>query len=208
MRLTGRSELPFHDSMTCLSGKAPLARRALLAAGVCGLGALLLPRMAQATLFRGLSLPELVKASELIVLATPLDASSHWEMLGGRQRIVTDTRVRVEDVVAKNAPSDGELLVRTLGGTVGERAALVYGEAALFLNQTSMLFMLRDAGVLRVTGMAQGHYPLFADANRALRLMQSPHPPELVGDAEPAMHILPGQELSRARALVQTALGQ
>ena len=208
MGLRPWSRLPFQDSMTCLSGKAPLARRAFLAAGVCGVGALLVTRPAQATLFRGLSLSELVKASELIVLATPLDASSHWELLGGRQRIVTDTRVRVEDVVAKDAPRDGELLVRTLGGTVGERAALVYGEAALFLNQTSMLFMLRDAGVLRVTGMAQGHYPLFADSNQALRLMQSAHPPELVGEAEPAMHLLPGQELSHARALVQTALGQ
>ena len=179
-----------------------------MAGGLCGGIELLLPRAAQATLFRGLSLPDLVNLSELIVLATPLDASSHWEMLGGRQRIVTDTRVRVEDVVAKSAPADGELLVRTLGGTVGERAALVYGEAALFLNQTSLLFMLRDAGVLRVAGMAQGHYPLFSDANRVVRLMLSPHAPELVGEGEPAMHILPGQELSHARALVQSALGR
>ncbi|MEP7048930.1 MAG: hypothetical protein ABJB12_01195 [Pseudomonadota bacterium] len=155
-----------------------------------------------------MSLPELVKLSELIVLVTPLEASAHWQMLGGRQRIVTDTRVRVEDVVAKNAPAEGELLVRTLGGTVGQRAALVYGEAALFLNQTSMLFMVRESGVLRVAGMAQGHYPVFADANQALRLMQSPRAPELLGEGEPAMRVLPGQELSRARVLVQAALRQ
>jgi hypothetical protein len=155
-----------------------------------------------------LTLPELSKLSELIVLATPLDASAHWQLVGGRQRIVTDTRVRVEDVVAKNAPAEGELLVRTLGGTVGERAALVYGEAALFLNQTSLLFMLREGGVLRVAGMAQGHYPLFADARQTVRLMQSPHAPELLGEGEPAMRVLPGQELSRARGLVQAALGQ
>lgn len=194
--------------MTCLFAKAPLARRTLLSAAVCGAGALLLPRPARATLFRGLTLPELAQFSELIVLATPLDASAHWQMLGGRQRIVTDTRVRVEDVVAKSAPLEGELLVRTLGGTVGDRAALVYGEAALFLNQTSLLFMLREAGVLRVVGMAQGHYPLFSDARQALRLMQSPHAPELLGEGEPAMRILPGQELSRARSLVQAALSR
>ena len=189
------------------SGSAVLGRRALLSVAACGLTELLLPGRAQATLFRGLSLPALVKYSELIVLATPLDASAHWELLGGRQRIVTDTRVRVEDVIAKDVPSQGELTVRTLGGTVGDRASLVYGEAALFLNQTSMLFMMHDdAGVLRVTGMAQGHYPLFADGDQAVRLMQSPRAPELVGEEEPAMHVLPGQELSRARALVQTAL--
>ncbi|MEO7034167.1 MAG: hypothetical protein ABI548_09765 [Polyangiaceae bacterium] len=168
---------------------------------------MLVPRVARATLFRGLSLPELAQLSEYIVLATPLDSSSHWEQLGGRQRIVTDTQVRVEDVVAKAVPSDGELLVRTLGGTVGDRAALVCGEAALFLGQTSMLFMMRDAGVLRVTAMAQGHYPLIFDKNQTVRLMQSPHAPELVGEAEPAMHVLPGQDLPHARSLIQSALG-
>ncbi|MEO8920026.1 MAG: hypothetical protein ABI488_21575 [Polyangiaceae bacterium] len=192
--------------MACPSGKLPLARRTLLRAGLCGVGALLVPRVAQATLFRGLSLPELAKLSELILLVTPLDASSHWEELGGRQRIVTDTRVRVEDVVAKAAPSNGELLVRTLGGTVGDRAALVNGEAALFVNQTSVLFLVRFAGALRVTAMAQGHYPLRSDADRVVRLTESLHAPELVGEGQPAMHLLPGLELDRARALIRKAL--
>jgi hypothetical protein len=180
----------------------------MLGAALGGLGALLLPRRAEASLFRGLSVAELSQLSELILVATPLDASSHWETLGGRQRIVTDTRVRVEDVLAKSIPTDGELLVRTLGGTVGERAALVYGEAALFLNRTSVLFMVQSAGALRVTGMAQGHYPLFADASQTLRLTASPRAAELVGDAEPAMRVLAGQELGRARTLIRAALDQ
>ena len=194
--------------MTCAPSKTTFGRRALLGVGACGLGALLLPRRAEASLFRGLSLLDLSQVSELILVATPLSASSHWETLGGRRRIVTDTRVRVEDVVAKSVPADGELLVRTLGGTVGDRAALVYGEAALFLNQTSVLFMVQSAGALRVTGMAQGHYPLLADPSQTLRLTPSPRAPELVGDAEPAMHVLAGQELGHARALIRAALGQ
>jgi hypothetical protein len=180
----------------------------MLAATAAGLGQLLLAGRAQASLFRGLSLADLSQLSELIVVATPLEASSHWEMLGGRRRIVTDTRVRIEDVLAKAAPAGGELLVRTLGGTVGDRAALVYGEAALFPNQTSVLFMVRVGGVQRVTGMAQGHYPLLADDNQALHLTPSPRAPELVSDAEPAMHALAGQELGRARTLIRAALGQ
>ncbi len=194
--------------MTCAPSQTTFGRRALLGAGACGLCALLLPRRAEASLFRGLSLLDLSQVSELILVATPLSASSHWETLGGRRRIVTDTRVRVEDVVAKSVPADGELLVRTLGGTVGERAALVYGEAALFLNQTSVLFMVQSAGALRVTGMAQGHYPLLADPSQTLHLTPSPRAPELVGDAEPAMHVLAGQELGHARALIRAALGQ
>ncbi len=179
-----------------------------MAAGACGVGALLLPRTAQATLFRALSLAALAQMSELILIATPLSASSHWEQLGGRQRIVTDTRVRVEDVVAKGVPADGELVVRTLGGTVGERAALVYGEAALFLGQTSMVFLVQDGAVQRVTGMAQGHYPLYADADQSVHLMPSPRAPELVGNDEPAMHLLAGRELGNARDLVRSALGR
>ena len=176
--------------------------------GLCGAGALLLPSAAHATLFRALSLSALAQMSELILLATPLSASSHWELLGGRQRIVTDTRVRVEDVVAKAVPSEGELLVRTLGGTVGDRAAIVDGEAALFIGQTSMLFMVQVGGVQRVTGMAQGHYPLYEDADRSVHLMPSPRAPELVGDAEPAMHLLAGRELGNARDLVRSALAR
>lgn len=194
--------------MTWMFGRPPIRRRTMLAAAACGVGDLLLPGRAGATLFRGLSLAALAQASELILVATPLDASSHWEMLGGRYRIVTDTRVRVEDVVAKAPPSEGELLIRTLGGTVGERAAFVYGEAALSLNQTSVLFTVRDAGVQRVTGMAQGHYPLWAEADQPWRLMRSPRAPELIGDGEPAMLILAGQELGHARTLIQSALSR
>jgi len=197
--------------MTRAPGKTTFGRRALLAAAASGLGQLLLPGRAQASLFRGLSLAELSALSELIVVATPLSASSHWEVLGGRRRIVTDTVVRVEDVLAKSAPSEGELLVRTLGGSVGDRAALVYGEAALFPNQTSVLFMLQVAGVQRVTGMAQGHYPLLGgdhDDRQTLRLTASPRAPELMGDGEPALHVLAGQELGRARTLIRAAIGQ
>ena len=195
--------------MVCASGKLVMRRRTLLAAAVCGLTEALLPKRAGATLFRGLSLPDLAQASEFILLATPLSASSHWEVLGGRRRIVTDTRVRVEDVIAKAVPSDGELMVRTLGGTVGELASLVYGEAALSLNETSVLFMVQTAEVHRVLGMAQGHYPVHADTKQALRLFQSPRAPELVGEGQQqAMQLLVGQELSRARTLIQSALSR
>ena len=64
------------------------------------------------------------------------------------------------------------------------------------------------AGGQRVLGMAQGHYPIHADADQTLRLTRSPRAPELTGDAEPAIRILPGQELSRARTLIQLALGR
>ena len=181
-----------------------VSRRATLLAAATGLAGLVCAPRAGATLLRGLSLLALVQQSEFILLGTPLRAASHWELLGGRQRIVTDTIVRVDDVLAKAAPSEREVMIRTLGGTVGDRAALVDGEAALFPNETSVIFTVRYAGAERVTGMAQGHYPLRSDPD-GVRLVQSPRAPELVMDGEPAMHRLAGQELARACSLIRAA---
>jgi hypothetical protein len=184
-----------------------VSRRVVLGAAALGLGELCLPKTAQATLVRGLSLEELARSSQLIVLGTALEASSHWETLGGRRRIVTDTRVRVDDVLDKGAPAS-EVLVRTLGGTVGDLAAMVFGEATLNLEERAVLFLAEQSGVQRVNGMAQGHYPLRLDAKKALRLAPSPRAPELVGKGDLAVKRLTGQELTQARVLIREALSK
>lgn len=179
----------------------------MLGAAALGFGELCLPRLARATLFRGLSLEELAQTSQLIVLGTALEADSHWETLGGRRRIVTDTRVRVDDVLEKGSP-DSEVMVRTLGGTVGDIAALVPGEALLNLHERAVLFLSPQARVQRVTGMAQGHYPLLVDAKKTWRLTPSPRGAELVGKANLAVKRLTGLELPQARALIREALAK
>lgn len=179
----------------------------MLGAAALGLGELCWPKAAQATLVRGLSLEELARSSHLIVVGTALEANSHWETLGGKRRIVTDTRVRVDDVLDKGAP-DSEVMVRTLGGTVGDLAAMVFGEATLNLEERAVLFLVPQSGAQRVTGMAQGHYPLRLDPKRALRLAPSPRAPELVGKGEMAVKRLSGLELGQARVLIREALGK
>jgi len=187
-----------------------MKRRVFLGAVAAGFSGFAGIRSAEATLLRGLSLEQLSKGSDHIVLGTALDSSSHWEVLGGRRRIVTDTRVRVDDVIAQGVPADLELQVRTLGGTIGDVAALVYGEAQLSLNETCMLFLSNDGGgVRRVLGMAQGHYPLGRDASHVMRLQASPRMPELVGKGSPfAVHRLVGAELSQARTWVREAIAK
>ncbi|MGC4088719.1 MAG: hypothetical protein QM756_12635 [Polyangiaceae bacterium] len=194
--------------MTEMNRQSFLAAIAATTAGLTG------EREAAATLLRGLSLEQLSKGSDHIVVGTALDASSHWEVLGGRRRIVTDIRVRVDDVVAQAAPSDIELQVRTLGGTIGDVAALVHGEAQLSLNEPCLLFLSNHdgGGVRRVFGMAQGHYPMQPDASQALRLLASPRMPELIGSKQAqslfAVRRLVGQEFSQARALVREAIAE
>lgn len=182
-------------------------RNLIRAMGATALASVGFGREAHATLVRGLSLEELAGQSRRILVGRALDATSHWVTLGGRRRIVTDTRLRVEDVVAKEKPEDSEILVRTLGGTVGDVGALVHGEAELAYDEPCMVFLrVSSDGVHRVTGMAQGHYPIFPDAKRVLRLRASPRASEIVGNERIALRRLVGRELGEARVLVNEAL--
>lgn len=183
-------------------------RRSLLGAlGAGAFASLDLSRTAHATLVRGLTLEELSAQSARILLGTPLDASSQWAMVGGRRRIVTDTRIRVEDVVAKTPPEDSEILVRTLGGTVGTIGALVHGEAEFALDEQCLIFLrtLPDA-LHQVTAMAQGHYPLRPDPRQVLLLQHSPRATEVLARDGTAIRRLVGRELPEARRLIREAI--
>ena len=178
----------------------------MLGAAAAGVGCWLMGARAEASVVRGLSLEELSRTSDRILVGRALDGFSHWEKVGGRKRIVTDTRVRVEDVLAKGEPSDAEILVRTLGGSVGDLSALVHGEALLRNDERCVLFLSEREQVHRVIGMAQGHYPVLPDVERIERLYRSPRNLELRGGQNLAAQRLIGQKVSAARVLIQEAL--
>jgi hypothetical protein len=147
-----------------------LSRRSLLAGG---LGALAFARLppAQATLVRAVTLNELVSLSQHAVVGTPGTASSRWETIGGHERIVTYTQVRVDYPLDGAAPKSSELVVRTLGGRVGDIGQIVPGEAPLHRSGTAALFLEPiTSDVFAVTAMSQGHYPILADDKGARRL--------------------------------------
>src|SRR5882757_9583026 len=104
-------------------------RRGLLRVATAGALGLLVHRRAEATLSRALPLAELVARSQHVVLGEPLDNYSVWEQIGQRKHIVTYTRVRALELLAGADPKQDELLVRTLGGQVGQLGELVHGEA-------------------------------------------------------------------------------
>lgn len=160
---------------------------------------------AWATVARSVALAELVQKSQLVATATPLEAHSRWEDFGGQRRIVTYTRVRVDSRVA-GTDLGSEVLVRTLGGEVGNIGQVVDGEAVLEIGQPSLLFFAPGYdGVLGVTAMAQGQFPIRADDHGALRLTPSPRLPALVGNAVSAQQALVGRTVPEARALVEKA---
>src|SRR5262245_15817589 len=120
-----------------------LSRRSLLAGGLSALAVsrVFRVRPAQATIMRAVTLNELVSQSRHAIVATPGEATSRWETIGGRERIVTYTQVRVEYPLDGTAPSSSELVVRTLGGRVGDIGQIVDGEAPLRRRATAALFL-------------------------------------------------------------------
>lgn len=182
-----------------------VSRRGLLAGVASGVVASAFSATASATIVRALSLPALVQGSRRIVVVTALAAECHFEELGRRRRVVTDTRVRVEEALAKGSGVDSEVLVRTLGGTVGQLGERVHGQAQLVIGEPCVAFLLQGPdGLHYVNGMAQGHYPL-RGAER--RLTRSADLPEIIDFDSSAVKALVGSELgaasTRIRALVQ-----
>lgn len=184
---------------------ATVSRRGFLGGLSVGVSVGLVGLPASATVVRAVPLSVLVQSSRRVLVVTPLAAESHFEELGRRRRIVTDTRVRVEEQIESPQGVDSELLVRTLGGAVGRQGELVHGQARLELGQSCVLFLLQaPEGLHYVNAMAQGHYPLRSSAAR--ELMRSPDLPEILDFDRSAVKELAGTELrtagERIRALV------
>lgn len=181
-----------------------VSRRSWLA-GLGGLGAAcLLPRSARAGAITPMSLRDLVEASQHVVVATPRVSDSMWEQVGDDRRIVTYTRLTIDETLDARPPADSELMVRTLGGQVGPLGQVVHGEAELRQDEVSVLFLkARADGTFRVTALAQGHYPLTNDNDGLRRLAISPRLSEVFGKEDgSAIAQLRGQSLDIARSLI------
>jgi hypothetical protein len=183
----------------------PINRR--MALGLLGAGGtawLLFSREARAGVAVGLTLAELVRKSSVVAFARALEARSSWAEVGGARRIVTDHRVRLDEVLY-GSPADPTVWVRTLGGRVERLRAVVYGEAELRVSEPCLLFLQPGAeGVLGVTGLAQGHYPL-RNRGGALRLFASPRLGALLRPGGCAVQDLVGRSRAEAASLLDEA---
>ena len=164
--------------------------------------------LAEATSAQALSLRELLLRSRHAVFATPTGVEARWESYAGTRRIVTYTKVAVDQAADGRATAQSELLVRTLGGKVGHIGQLVHGEARLVLGRPALLFVNPDLEqIWRVTGMAQGHYPLESDKSGVQRLLKSPDLPQLKALENAAVRVLPGRTVLEAERLLASELG-
>lgn len=162
---------------------------------------------AEAGTFRAVSVEQLARASRACVVASVLQSESRWVTWRGKRLIVTDTRLAVEEHVAGDL-DDSEFIVRTLGGQVGDIGQIAHGEAVLTRKRSSLIFLSQwpdVSSVLRVTAMAQGHYPI-AERDGERRVLSSPRLGKLVGtDATSATTRLNQRALPTARTVIQKA---
>jgi hypothetical protein len=178
-----------------------------LAMVLVGVLAALLPAAAEAGVARALGLRELVQQSRLVAVGTPLESHSRWELIGGQRRIVTFTRVRIEQTVLSASETDPEVMVRTLGGRVGSIGQLVHGEPPLALGKPGLMFLKSGPdSALRVTARAQGYFPLRRDQGSGWLLSPSAASLKLLGGASlPAARELAGLSLGEATRRIREA---
>lgn len=123
---------------------------------------LLVPALALATQVEALSLRQLIEGSDRIVVGAVIAQEAHYD---DRDRIVTDSTIRIEETL--HGATTETLVVRHIGGVVGELGLTVEGEAA-YPDGARMLLFLRtfdsgDAGiVMRPVGMSQGEMHVVA----------------------------------------------
>lgn len=196
--------LPVSSELHVGHGPTLLSRRLMLA-GLLTSGGAFFARSATAGAAIPVRLDELLGQSEHVLVGTPRQSESMWEQMGDTRRIVTYTRVAVNETLDESMPRDAEVFVRTLGGVVGEIGQIVHGEAKLELEAPSVLFLRsRREGTFRVTAMAQGHYPLSPDDEGTLRLNASPRLPDFISnDRAAAAAQLRGKSLPYAHALIR-----
>jgi hypothetical protein len=161
-----------------------------------------------ATVVAAIPLADLVGMSEWVVVATVKSARSHYETIGGSRRMVTDTELSIDEALMPNRSSNGvetaTLTVRTLGGTIGDVAQYVPGEAVLAQGTTHLLFV--DEGsdsVFRVSAMAQGQYPITLDEQGKRKLLPSPGLDVVIHPEQSAVATLAGHSVEQAQAMLQ-----
>ncbi len=119
------------------------------------MAALLISSPAQGSVLQALELDELVGHSQRIVLGEVLFSES-FERADGL--IGTWHRIRVERDLRGNAVDEREVIIETLGGSIGDIAMRVEGEPAFTVGERVLVF-IHEGGpysAFRPVGMGQG----------------------------------------------------
>ena len=127
-------------------------------AALCAAAALALTAAtAGATIIDALTMEQLVARADHIVVATVVERTSLWN---GHGQIATDVTLQVERSLEGDSQPGQPLVVRRIGGEVGDVGMTVAGAPRFEVGGRYLLFLERRGEHLRTVGMSQGVMPV------------------------------------------------
>ena len=163
---------------------------------------------ATATTLVRLDLTTLTERADRVFVGTVERVVSHY--LDDQQRyIVTDVTLRSERDLW-GVPVGSTIVIRHLGGVVGELGQRVHGEASYAVGEQVLLFATQRGDALYAAGMTQGAMHIVRDAQGTARVQVDLSSAELVqptntGVAQPSPE---GQTLQEVLLHVQALLAK
>lgn len=127
---------------------------------VTAVAAFLLPGLAAATIIVPRTLEEMARESAAVVRAKVVQRQSAWD--DDHRRIHTFAELQVLETVHGGGLGD-TLVVRTMGGEVGDIGMRVSGTASFTVGEEVLVFLRADpvdATRFQVIGMSQGKYTI------------------------------------------------
>jgi hypothetical protein len=163
--------------------------------------ALLLSARASATTVAAPEFDELVNESDFVVRATVKSVRSEYSRPGGKS-IVTYVELDVKEVITGDPPSP--LVLRMLGGRVGDKRMVVSGAPEFVVGDEDILFVRDNGKVFNpLTALMHGRYPIARDeaTGRGYMMRNNRAPLKDAKEVSGEMHADAGELVSGRRAI-------
>ncbi|MEC9072368.1 MAG: hypothetical protein VX938_08325 [Myxococcota bacterium] len=129
---------------------------------------------ASATIVPAFPLRQLAMEAHEVVRGQVVDQRFVYDP--ARDRIYTHTRIVVDEDLRWSGPGLRDVVVRQLGGVVGDRESHVVGNARLKLGAEVVLFARTDGTYHYVVGMSQGAYEVMRSPDGSAVLTRGASP--------------------------------
>ena len=121
------------------------------------------------------SLQQLTQRAEMIVVGRCMAINSAWD--AKRTRISTYVSYDVEETL-KGGLRDQQIVVKSLGGTVGSITQMMVGGPTFEVGERALLFLTAsdEPATFRIQGLRQGKLEIYSDSRTGERFLRRETP--------------------------------